>query len=100
MTGRALALTWKPLWLVVPYSLLLSLGARFLTFALFDGKLLSLSGYLVSTAVLGLIMVFAWRLYQVQQMLRQYPWLYERRGLLAWGEKKEIESAGLEGYTV
>lgn len=88
MTGRALALTWKPLWLVIPYGLLLSLGARFLTFALFNGKLLSLSGYLLSTAVLVLVMFFAWRLYRVQQMLRQYPWLYKRRGLFAWREQE------------
>ena len=88
MTGRALALAWKPVWHVLPYSLLLGLGARFLTFALFEGSLLSLSGYLMATVVLLVITLMAYRLFQVRQMLRQYPWLYERRGPFAWRDKR------------
>jgi hypothetical protein len=44
MTGQALANTWKPVWHVVIYCLLLGLADRFLTFALFDGELLSVTG--------------------------------------------------------
>lgn len=87
MTGRALAVTWKPLWQALPYSVLLGLGARFLTYALFEGVLLSLSGYLISTAVMLLVILMAYRLYQVHQMVQQYPWLYERRGPFGWREK-------------
>jgi hypothetical protein len=87
MTGRALAVTWKPLWQVVPYSALLGLGARFLTYALFEGVLLSRRGYLISTAVVLLMTLVAYRLYQVHQMIQQYPWLYERRGPFAWRQK-------------
>lgn len=87
MTGRALAFTWKPLWLVLPYGILLGFGARFLTYALFTGELLSPSGYLVSTAVIWLVMLIAYRLYSVHQMVQQYPWMYERRWLFAWREK-------------
>ena len=35
MTGRALAVTWRPYWLAFPYCILLGLGCRYLTFALF-----------------------------------------------------------------
>lgn len=87
MTGRALARSWKRVWVIAPYSLLLGLGARFLTYALFAGRLLSLTGYLASTAVILLVMLFAYRLYLVQQMLRQYPWMYERYRLLTWRAK-------------
>ena len=87
MTGRALALNWKPLWQVVPYGLLLAIGARFLSYALFQGRLLSLSGYCIAGMVLLLVLLLAYRLHHVGQIVRQYPWLYERHGLLAWREK-------------
>ena len=87
MTGRALAVTWKPLWHTLPYSALLGLGARFLTFALFEGAFLAIGAYVIATAVLFLLALLAYRLHYVHQMVRQYPWLYERHGPLAWREK-------------
>ncbi len=87
ITGRALAVTWKPLWLALFYGMLLSLGARFITFALFEGVLLSLRGYLGSTAVVWLVMCIAYRLHRAHQMVQQYPWMYERRWLFAWRDK-------------
>ncbi len=87
MTGRALAIGWRPLWQALPYGMLLGLGARFLTFALFEGRFLSLRGYLISTAILLLVILLAYRLHRVSQMVRQYPWMYERRGPFAWREK-------------
>ncbi len=88
MTGQALASTWKPMWHVVGYILMLGFADRFLTFALFDGELLSLSGYLIDTAVLVGISLFAYRLNQARMMVSQYPWLYERAGLFAWRQKR------------
>jgi hypothetical protein len=88
MTGRATALAWQTGWLLLPYSLLLGLGARFLTYALFEGQLLACYGYVVSTGVIGLVMLVAYRVYHVRQMVRQYPWLYERRGPFAWRDKR------------
>jgi len=87
MAGRALALNWKPRWSLLPYGLLLACGARFLTYALFDGQLWSWRGYVVSAVVIGGVMLMAHRLYQVRQMVRQYPWIVEPRGLLSWREK-------------
>ena len=53
MTGQAMANTWKPAWHSVGYCILLGLADRFLTFALFEGELLSLSGYLIDTGSSG-----------------------------------------------
>lgn len=92
LTGRATALNWQPSWLLLVYGALLGLGSRFLTFALFTGELLSLSGYVIATAVLLGVMGCAYRLYRVRQMVRQYPWLYERRGPFAWREKDHAAS--------
>ena len=36
MTGQALASTWRPIWQLFPYMILLGLADRFLTFALFE----------------------------------------------------------------
>jgi hypothetical protein len=89
MTGQALAGTWKPMWQAVFYALLLGFGDRFLTFSLFDGELLSVSGYLIDCAVLIAISLLAYRLTQARKMASQYPWIYERVGLLGWREKTE-----------
>ncbi len=87
MTGQALASTWKPVWQVVLYCLLLGLGDRFLIFSLFQGELLSLSGYLIDSAVLVAISLFAYRLTRARKMVSQYPWIYERAGLLGWRDR-------------
>ena len=87
MTGQALAATWKPMWQPAFYCLLQGVGTRFLIFSLYDGELLSLSGYLIDIAVLMVISLFAYRLTQARKMTSQYPWIYERVGLLSWREK-------------
>ena len=33
------------------------------------------------------ISAFAYRLTRARQMARQYPWLYQRKGLLGWEER-------------
>ena len=88
MTGQAMANTWKPAWQSVGYCFLLGLADRFLTFALFEGELLSFSGYLIDTAVLIAFSLFAFRFTRTGMMVTQYPWLYERDGLLGWRQKR------------
>ena len=83
-TGRALAGTWRPIWWTVPYCLLLALVGRFLQWSLFDGELLSLTGYAVDAAVLTAVGLVAYRVTQAARMVRQYPWLYVRAGLFSW----------------
>ncbi len=87
MTGQALAGTWKPMWQAVLYCVLLGFADRFLNFSLYDGELLSLSGYLIDTAFLVAVGLFAYRLAQARKMVSQYPWIYERAGPLNWREK-------------
>jgi CHASE2 domain-containing sensor protein len=87
MTGQALARTWRPARQLVPYALLLAAGARFISYALFDGDLLSPGGYAVGTVVLLAMTAAAYRATQARKMVTQYPWLYERAGLFAWRER-------------
>jgi hypothetical protein len=87
-SGRALARNWRPAWQIVPYALLLGIGDRFLLYALFDGELLSASGYVTAALLLLLLCLTAYRLTRVQLMIRQYPWLYERAGPLSWRERR------------
>lgn len=87
LTGQALARTWRPWWQAIPYGLLLSLAARFLTYALFDEPLLHLSGWLVQWLYIVAVTLLAYRLTQARKMVVQYPWLYEPAGLFGWRDK-------------
>jgi hypothetical protein len=84
LTGQALANAWRPIWHVIPCGLVLAAANRFLTFALFDGELLSISGYVVDSVVLLFICALTYRLTLAQRMISQYPWLYQREGLFGW----------------
>jgi GR25 family glycosyltransferase involved in LPS biosynthesis len=92
MTGYAMAQTWKPAWHAVAYALLLGGADRFLAYALFEGELLSPLGYLLDTAVLVAIALFAYRLTRAERMVNQYPWLYERAGLFHWRDRPASEA--------
>jgi hypothetical protein len=87
-SGRALARNWRPVWQIVPYALLLAAGDRFLLYALFCGELLSATGYAAAAALLLVLCFAAFRLTLVRLMLRQYPWLYEKAGPLAWRARR------------
>ena len=88
MMGQALARTWKPAWPIYPYGLGLTLFNRFLVYALFDGDGLSIMGFIVDALVICLLAHFAYRMTQAYKMVAQYPWLYERAGLLSWRDKQ------------
>lgn len=87
--GHAMSLHWRPRWLVVFYMCLLAGGARFVTFALFDGVLLHGAGYLINAAVLTAIALLSYQRTRARYMVRQYPWLYEPDGLLGWRERAQ-----------
>ena len=86
-TGRALARQWRPVWQTLPYAALLALGDRFLLYALFDGELLSATGYVIGVVILLALAFLAYRVTLVRRMVRQYPWLYEAAGPLSWRER-------------
>ena len=89
MIGIGLATTWRPMWQALPYCLLFGLVDRFLVWSLFHGELLNLPGYLFDTTFLTLVCLLAFRITQARKMVAQYPWLYERSGLLSWRAKSD-----------
>ena len=84
LAGRAVAATWRPVWQVVAYALVLGGAVRFIHFALFGGTLLSAHYYAVDAAVCLGLAALGFRLRRVAQMTRRYPWINARAGLLRW----------------
>lgn len=87
LMGQAIAGTWRPYWQIIPYSLLLAAANRFLAFALFKEQLLAVVPYLVAVGVLWGLATLGFRLTLADLMVHQYPWLYQRSGLLGWRER-------------
>jgi hypothetical protein len=86
MMGRALADSWRPLWQNIFYGLLLGVANRLLHNFLLGNDVLNLPAYVVQTAVLICIALFAYRATVVHKVVTQYPWLYQRAGLFRWRE--------------
>ncbi len=83
-TGRALAGTWRSIW-TMPLALIILAGAvRFLHYALSGEDLLSVHYYLVSLVVIIIGAAYGYRSRRAEQMVRQYPWLFAKSGLLGW----------------
>jgi hypothetical protein len=87
MTGRSLALAWRPWWQLAAAVLLLGAAVRFLDYALFAGQLLSLHYYLTDTLTLALAAAAGFRLTRAEQMVTRYHWLYRRTGPFSWTDK-------------
>lgn len=83
-TGRAVALTWKPLWQLAFYMALMTLTVRFIHYALFHEVFLTIQNVIVDYLVLAAIALIGYRQTRARQMQNQYPWLYKRTGLLRW----------------
>ncbi len=84
LTGQAVADTWRPACQTVLAAFGLALAARFLSFALFEGRLLSLTGFAIAWIYLAAVALFAWRATLARKMVTQYPWLYAPGGVLSW----------------
>lgn len=83
-TGRAIAQTWRPLWMAMVYAAPLAGFVRFLQFALFGGTLSSLHYLLVTYAILAGLAWLGFRMARAGQMVEQYSWLNEPAGPLGW----------------
>jgi hypothetical protein len=94
LAGRAIAITWRPYGHVIGYMILLGGAVRFVHFALFEASLLSLPSYLVDTLYLTAVGSASWRITHVNQMVGQYPWLYERSGLWTWRARTPARDGG------
>lgn len=84
LTGRAIAITWRPWWQLVGYTLILGMATRFLHFSLFEGTLLSPYYYAVDTVLLFIISLLGYGVTRTNQMVTQYHWLTRRAGFLSW----------------
>jgi hypothetical protein len=101
LMGNALAETWRPWWQNLTYGALLAVGDQFLGFALFEGPFFvdslvssdarplgpAILEYLFDVVIISGIALFSYRLTKTHKMVSQYPWLYERSGLLSWRSK-------------
>ncbi len=95
LAGRAIAATWRPWWHVAMYMLPLSFGVRFIHFAVFDSKFLSLHYYLVDFAVCLGFGFLGFRLTRVAQMVTRYGWINERSGVLRWRRRDHTTGANV-----
>ncbi|PSC04344.1 hypothetical protein SLNSH_14020 [Alsobacter soli] len=86
-SGKSLAQTWRPAWMLIPAMLVLGFGVRFIHFALFEGTLLSPYYYLVDIVILLVAGGLGYRYKRAQQMTTQYRWLYEKTGPFSWRER-------------
>jgi hypothetical protein len=84
LAGRANALNWRPWWQLAFFMLILGAAVRFMHFALFDSRLLSLHYYLVDAAVCLAFGLLGFRLMRVSQMVTRYGWINARSGPFRW----------------
>ena len=87
MAGRSLAKEWRPVGQLLLFMIPLSAGVRFLHFALYQETLFSAKYFISNTLILVASALLGYRLKRVNQMITQYPWLYERSGPLSWRQK-------------
>lgn len=84
LAGRAIALTWRSIWVAVIAMVPMGLAVRFVHFALFNETLLQPQTYVVETAILVVVACLSFRRTRALQMVKQYYWLYEPSGPLGW----------------
>jgi hypothetical protein len=94
LTGRAVALTWRPELQLVAYTVGLAFAVRFIHYALFHGTLVSLQYGLVDFIVLLIIGGLGFRVTRARQMSSQYSWLYESPTPVSWRERPQSGQLG------
>jgi hypothetical protein len=92
--GRAIALSWRPAWIVVGAAVLMSFALRFLHFALFQEPLFEPITWIFEISCLTAVALLSWRFARAGQMVRQYYWLYEPAGPLGWRLRQDVSAKG------
>ncbi|KWT66797.1 DUF6867 family protein [Hyphomicrobium sulfonivorans] len=87
--GSAIASTWRPTWQIFTSALLLTFAVRFLHYALFHEVLFSWRNFIIDYVVVVTACLWGFRMTRVRQMVQQYPWAYERAGLLWWRRRTD-----------
>ncbi len=86
LAGRAMAENWRDPRHVAAAAFGLTIADRFLVYALFEGELLNLPGFILDFLVLLALGLLAFRITRVERMVRQYPWKYRKRSPFAYVE--------------
>ena len=94
LAGQSAARGWKPLPVALGYAALIALADRFLLYALRDASLLDPVGFALALVMFVSIAALAYQWNQVDMMVSQYPWLYERAGPLSWREVPGTDFGG------
>ena len=94
LTGRAVALTWRPALQLILYTAGLTFAVRFIHYALFSGTLLSIQYAVVDFVVLLVFTGLGFRVTRARQMASQYAWLYESATPLSWRERRQSGQPG------
>ena len=101
LTGRAVALTWRPMQSVVRYMAILAAAVRFFHYSLFGGSFffyfdngslrpgIGFYYYVIDFVILLAFAAVGYRITRAGQMATQYPWLYSRMGPLSWRRRAE-----------
>jgi uncharacterized protein DUF6867 len=89
LAGRAIALTWRPIAMLLGAAVLMGLAVRFIHFALFEEPLFAPVTLLVETAILFAVALLAYQRTRTLQMVRQYYWLYQMNGPLGWRPRQD-----------
>jgi hypothetical protein len=90
-TGRAIALTWRPFWQALAYMVPLTAAVRFLHYALFGEDILAVGPAVLAFVILLAIAAAAFRMVQVRQMVRQYPFAFTAASPFAWRARADEE---------
>ncbi|MBR1222856.1 hypothetical protein JQ557_32980 [Bradyrhizobium sp. U87765 SZCCT0131] len=93
LAGRAIALTWRPIPMVLGAAVLMGLAVRFVHFALFGEALNAPLTLAIETAILFAVALLAYRRTRARQMVQQYYWLYEASGPLGWRPRQDKPQA-------
>jgi hypothetical protein len=97
LTGRAMALTWRPLTIVIFYMGVLAAAVRFFHYALFGGTLLAIHYWFVDFVVLMIFAGLGFRVTRAGQMGTQYSWIYARSGPFSWRPRKPLAESEITG---
>jgi hypothetical protein len=74
-TGRAIALTWRPIWHLVPYAAMVTFAVRFLHWSLFNGAIFSVQYFILTWALLGMVALIGFMRFRADQMRIKYGFL-------------------------
>lgn len=86
--GQAVAESWHPARDALFAAIGLAVADRFLAAALFKSPPLAVGPAVIAWIYLSAVALVAWRATLARKMVRQYPWLYARAGLLGWRRKE------------